>query len=518
MKFKESLNRKWANRLVLFLASIITLNGCTKNFEKINTSPSGLVTLSAPDLRSLFPGALVSGLGAGYNETTMALFAGVYSQLFAGTSPTQESHRYVIVQRWMDIWPGTYVSTMPKLVNIIEASKDGKEPTLNAIARIWKVYVFVRLTDYFGPIPYSKIGEDTSIVLYDSQKDIYYDFFKELDEAATDLKNNLAKPSFGAKDLIYNGDNSKWLKFANTLRLRLAIRISNVEPVKAQQEAEIAVTNGVMTEQTDGAYFQTSADFPNGLNNFMGRPSVRMSATMESLLKGFNDPRLSKFWSPAQSDGQYHGVRNGMSIAEQNLPENSLNAISSVSAKYSPANMATTPQVAIYASEAYFCRAEGALNGWNMGGTTQEFYEEGIKMSLHENDVMDPVVIANYINGTSLPIAPSANNYFPTPPLTDIPVKFSTDPQKEREQIGTQKWLALFPDGHEAWAGIRRSGYPKFYPLLHSQNPDILPDSMIRRISFLDREKIANGSAVTAAVSLLKGPDTVLTPVWWDTH
>jgi hypothetical protein len=521
MKSAKSLNinRKWAIRIVLVLAPIVTLIGCTKNFEKINTSPSGLTTLSGPDLRSLFPGALVTGLGASYNETTMGLFAGVYSQQFAGMSPAQESHRYVIVQRWMDIWPGTYVSTMPKLVNIIEATKGGEEPTMNAVARIWKVYVFLRLTDYFGPIPYSKIGKDTTVVEYDSQKDIYYDFFTELDEAATDLKNNLTKPSFASKDLIYNGNNSKWLKFANTLRLRLALRISNVEPEKAQKEAEAAVANGVMTEQSDGAYFQTSADFPNGLNNFMGRPSIRMSATMESLLKGYNDPRLSKFWSPAQSDGQYHGVRDGMSVAEQNLPENSLNAISSVSAKYSPANMATTPQVAIYTSEAYFLRAEGALNGWNMGGgTAQEFYEEGIEMSLRENDVTDPVIISNYINGTSLPIAPSANNYFPTPPLTDIPVKFSSDPQKQREQIGTQKWLALFPEGHEAWAGIRRSGYPKFYPLLHSQNPDISPDSMIRRISFLDREKIANGPAVTSAITLLKGPDNVATPLWWDVH
>src|SRR5690606_19754090 len=134
-------------------------------------------------------------LGARDNQTTMMLFAGVYSQQFAGTSPVQESHRYVIVQRWMDIWPGTYVNTMPSLVSIIEQTQ-GKEPSMNAIARVWKVYAFHRLTDYFGPIPYSKIGKDTSVVNYDSQKDIYYDFFKELEEASIDLKNNLSKPSF----------------------------------------------------------------------------------------------------------------------------------------------------------------------------------------------------------------------------------------------------------------------------------------------------------------------------------
>jgi len=516
MKSQKSLYRKWAIRIVLFLVPIIILPGCTKNFDRMNNNPAGLLTLSAPDLRSLFPGALVSGLGAGYNETTMMLFAGMYSQQFAGTSPAQESHRYVIVQRWMDIWPNTYVSTMPKLIAIINQTK-GQEPTLNAIARIWKVFTFHRLTDYFGPIPYFSIGKDTPVVAYDSQKDIYYDFFKELDEASSDLKNNLSMPSFGTKDLIYGGNNSLWLKFANTLRLRLAIRISNVDPVKAKSEAEAAVAGGVMTDLSDGAYFKTSADFPNGLNNFQGRPTCRMSATMESLLKGYNDPRLSVYWSPALSDGQYHGVRDGMTVAQQNLPQNSLSANSTVGPLYLQSNMTTTPQVAIYASEAYFLRAEGALNGWNMGvGTAQQFYEQGIEMSLREHGITDAAVIATYINGTSLPIAPS--NYFPTPPLTDIPVKFSTDPQKEREQIGTQKWLALFPECHEAWAEIRRSGYPKFYPLMSSQNPDISADSMIRRISFLDREKLANGPAVTAAVGLLKGPDNVATPLWWDTH
>lgn len=516
MKFIPSIHSKKSRVSFWLLFFLLAFVGCTENFEEINTSPTGLKTLSAPDLRSLFPGAIVSGIGGNYNETSMVLFAGVYSQHFAGTQPAQESHRYVIVQRWMDIWPSTYVSTMSKLVNIIEQTQ-GKEPTMNAVARIWKVFSFHRLTDYFGPIPYSKIGMDTTVVHYDAQKDIYYDFFKELDEASTDLKNNLAMPSFADKDLIYKGDNEKWLKLANTLRLRLALRISNVEPEKAREEAEKAFAGGVMTERADGAFMETSADFANGLNAHIGRNNSRMSATMESLLKGYNDPRLGVFFSPALNDGQYRGVRNGMSVAEQNIPINSVNNTSNVGPKYLPPNMHSTPQACMYVAEAYFLRAEGALNGWNMGGTAQELYEQGIAMSMNEHDITDPAIIDAYVNGTSLPMAPGG--YFNTPPLTDIPVKFSPDPEKQREQIGTQKWLALYPESHEAWAEIRRSGYPKFYPLIHSQNPDITPDKMIRRITFLDREIIANGPAVTAAIPLLGGgPDKVSTPLWWDTN
>src|SRR5690606_13085346 len=98
----------------------------------------------------------------------------------------------------------TYTNMSAKLINIIDQTKGGKAPSINAIARIWKAWAFHRITDYFGPVPYSNVGKDTTVIHYDSQKDIYYDLFKELDEAATDLKNNLDKPSFAEKDLIYN--------------------------------------------------------------------------------------------------------------------------------------------------------------------------------------------------------------------------------------------------------------------------------------------------------------------------
>ncbi|MBM3401226.1 MAG: SusD/RagB family nutrient-binding outer membrane lipoprotein [Bacteroidetes bacterium] len=515
MKTQKTLFIKWCSRVMLFLAPIVVLTGCTEKFDEINKRPDGLLELAAPDLRSLFTGALVSGGGIGYNETSMLLFPGVYSQHFASTNTNQESHRYVIVQRWQDIWPGTYVGAMPRLVNIIEATKGGKEPSMNAIARIWKVFCFLRIADQWGPIPYSKIGIDAESVPYDDQKSIYFDFFKELDEATAALSANLTKPSFATADRIYNGDNARWLKFGNTLRLRIALRISDVEPARAKQEAEKAITGGVMTQVSDGAYFATNADFNHGLANFMGRNGSRMSTSMESLLVGYNDPRLPVFWAPALTDGKFRGVRNGMTVAQQNMVANSVNNNSWVGPRYQPTAMTTTPQAIFYASEAYFLRAEGALNGWAMGGTAKAMYEMGIETSLREHGITNASVISTYINGTSLPVAP--NNVFPTPPLTDIPVSFeSTNVERQREQIGTQKWIALWPESHEAWANIRRSGYPKFYPLLSSQNPDIEPDKMIRRISFLDRELVANAAAVKNAVVLLGGPDNVATRLWWD--
>src|SRR2546421_4685674 len=491
----------------LLLLSTVILTGCTKNFQEINTDPTRLTSLDPNDVKSLFPNAEYAGLYNGWAyQTSQGLFADQYAQYFAGTQPAFDSHRYVIHQTWVqDQWINAYASTMPSLFTIIKETKGGKAPTLNAIARIWKVFVLHRTTDYYGPIPYSKIGSDSSVIAYDSQKDIYFDFFKELTEATTDLKNNLSKPSYGSKDLIYSGDNNKWMKFGNTLRLRLALRISKVDPAKAKLEAEAAVANGVMTDVTDDAYCKVSDANFNCFGVQSGWNEFRMSATMESLLKGYADPRLSKYFQPAVATGQYDGLRNGMSPADMAQPANNYDRASNVCVALTPSEYGKTPMNVMYSAEAYLLRAEGALNGWNMGGTAQTLYEKGIEMSMRTWGVTDPVVIAAYINGVSLPVAPG--DFFNSPPLTNIPVKWSAVPAQQLEQILTQKWLALYPDGHEAWAEMRRSTFPKFYPLIHSDNPDMPANKMIRRIVFLDYDRSTNGPAVKAAESLLNGPD-----------
>ena len=494
--------------------------GCTENFVERNTSPTGLATLNTDDLKSLFPNALYRGWNQGSYQTGQNLLADMYAQYFFCTQTAFGTHRYVINQSWLQsFWTGTYVQTMPSLVTIIEQSAENM-PTINAIARIWKVFIMNRTTDYFGPIPYSKMGSyvEGEGVAYDSQKDIYYDFFKELDEATRLLKENISTPSFADKDLVFNGNNEKWLKFGNTLRLRLALRISFVEPEKAKAEAEAAISGGVMeTIEDNGLMKSTAANF-NGLNRITGWNEFRMSANMESLLLGYKDPRLSVYFMPAKNDGKWRGGRSGLVPGEQTVGLNTYDNTSNVSARFLPENQSNNPMTVMYAAEAYFLRAEGALNGWNMGsGTAEEYYNKGIEMSMKTWDITDPTVIGNYINGTSLPIAPAPENGWNTPPLTDIPVRFSTVEEKQREQIGTQKWLALYPNGMEAWAEMRRSGYPKMYPLINSDNPDMPKDQMIKRIVFADRDRQTNTKAVEAAVGLLgPGGDKVSTRLWWD--
>jgi hypothetical protein len=248
-----------------------------------------------------------------------------------------------------------------------------------------------------------------------------------------------------------------------------------------------------------------------------------MSAAMESVLKGYTDPRMPVYFCPTAKDGSYQGLRNGLTATQLTQAINLQDANSHVGPRWAStaypngtANYLSTPTNVMCAAEAYFLRAEGALLGWNMGGNAKDLYEAGIRNSFAQWGVTDATVIGNYINSTSTPIAP--NDYLNSPPVANIPVKFSADPTIEKQQIFLQKWLALFPDGAEAWADYRRSHVLPLYPVANSDNPDITNTTIqwIRRIPFLLSEQQNNQAAVEAAVPLLNGPDKVTTPLWWD--
>src|SRR5690606_24007664 len=132
------------------------------------------------------------------------------------------------------------------------------------------------------------------------------------------------------------------------------------------------------------------------------------------------------------------------------------------------------------AAEAYFLRAEAALNGWNVGGTAKALYEEGIKQSLSQWGVTDAAAIQAYVNSANLPAAPA--DYYKSPAVSNTPIQWAGAEAMQRKQIGTQKWLAIFPDGWEAWAEFRRTGYPDMYNLITSENADLPVGTFIKRL------------------------------------
>ena len=517
---------RWAS--VCSLAMLLTLPACTDNFDALNT-PSDRIVVDQVDANLLgqaFAQSQWRGMfgSPGPFQLAQSLFADLYAQYFATTAENFDSDQYVEVGRWIDgAWTDFYANAAPQIHFVEQFSGENGLPLQNAVAKIWKVQLFHRITDYWGPIIYSHFGNGETSVPYDSQEDIYKSFFTTLDEAIAVLEANRGGNAFGNNDQVYGGDVDKWIKFANSLRLRLALRVKYVEPTLAQQQAEKAVAGGVIESNDDNAEVLTTPNSRNPYTTITDWGEFRMSSAMESVLEGYEDPRLEVYYSPAvdgDSDGDgspYEGMRNGLPRTEKGPVLNPQYSDMGVDWLNDNRGGSNPPMRVMCAAEVYFLRAEGALEGWNMGGTAQELYNEGIRMSLSENRIgASPSEIEAYIASTNVPIAP--DDAWGTPALSDIPVAFDVGGSKERqlEQIITQKWLALYPDGWEAFTEYRRTGYPKLYPIINSANPDLAVDDIFRRMTFVDGEASNNQAATKAAVSLLNGPDNNATRLWWD--
>lgn len=543
MKITRYIYRSFA-----FIALLLTVGtvSCTDHFDDLNT-PRAQLTVEQMDASMVgfaFAEAQHFGMRAWYQGNN--LFAGEYSQFHATIHPNFASSNFNGPGSWSNLlMEGFYSNTgfgaaANQLNLVLKNTAQSNLKPENALAKLWKVALYHRQTDYWGPIIYSEFGNGKTSVAFDSQKDIYYDFFKILDEAATDLRaaNQAVKIfgiSGGSHDLVYDGNVLKNLKFLNSLRLRLAMRISYVEPAKAKLEAEkaAAAPEGFIVNNADNALSKVKVDGTNvnKLSTITYISEFVLSSTLASLMNGYEDPRIPVYTQPCCGRltpatavfGGLVGLRNGYPSSQRGT--NLDLQYSYVGRKWLPINNGGTnePDHIMEAAEVFFLRAEGALRGWNMGGTAQQFYNEGIKASIKFRTNASDAVIDAYVNSTKLPAKPldrfgkpDARN---SPPVTDIPVIFETAGSFERrlEQIITQKWLALFPmNDTEAWSERRRTGYPRGYAIIQSDNPALTRTQLARRLIYPPNSYSTNKAATEAALALLGGPDTYATRVWWD--
>jgi hypothetical protein len=322
-------------------------------------------------------------------------------------------------------------------------------------------------------------------------------------------------------DFIYEGNVANWVRFANTLRLRLAMRVVNADAALARTEAEKSIANpfGVISSANERAalrhtsnleYFHPLYEIAYTFN----AGEARMSATMDAYLNGFEDPRRDAYFTRAD-DGNFHGVRQG--IVTSNWTPYSGAAISNLNI-----NQSTTQIVWITAAESYFLRAEGALRGWNMGGTAEELYNQGITQSFLENGLQASMATAYASDDMKAPVAfidnsGQSGNDHSAP--SDITVAWNAADAFDRnlERIITQKWIAMYPDGPEGWAEFRRTGYPHLIPVVtNNSNGTINTVLQIRRIPFPQSEYNNNRAGVQTGIGHLGGPDGGGTALWWD--
>ena len=218
---------------------------------------------------------------------------------------------------------------------------------------------------------------------YDSQEDIYRAFFNQLTEAVETLQahNNYLTPT---ADYIYSGDHQKWIRFANSLKLRLAMRVSDVAPALAKQMAEEAVQGGVIESNADNATWKYFNTIVNGLytavnynnDNSLTGGDTHVAADIICYMNGYNDPRREAYFLPSQFEGiDYVGLRRGWETYHSSWGFN----FSGINVK------PNDPYIWMTAAEVAFLRAEGAaVHNFNMGGTAEQFYNRGIELSFEQ--------------------------------------------------------------------------------------------------------------------------------------
>lgn len=512
----------------LILFSLL-LSSCGKNMEGLNEDKK-LITdkmleqdaneggISLPGMQSSIMDAL-SVSNYGMQQFLNADIYGGYVMHPWSIFAERTNWTYSMVDAWNNqIWNVASTKVLDQWVMMKKKGFEAKYPDLYSLAVIFKVFAGHRLVDIFGPMPYSFYGS-TSNVKFDSEEEAYDMFFDELREVVARLKeaesaNPLADQVRYARfdKSRYGGNYATWIKVANTLRLRLAIRISNVNPSKAKAEAEAAVNDGGVLSGSDGSFEVICGVVHPFWTITKSWTEGVLNASVESILGGYNDPRLLKYALPAVDpllNGAIKGVRTGAIIGGKNYLDFSL------------LNFSDNQYLKIMdVAESYFLRAEGALRGWDMGGMAGDFYNEGIRVSFNALGLTGAEDYLNDNTSTPQPYIDPLNSANNAGPATNITIKWdeSASDAEKLERIITQKWIAMYPEGQEAWSEFRRTGYPKLYPVVQNfSNGDVPIGEFIKRIPYPSAITNASQSAVDEAVNAhLDGQDKMFTPIWWD--
>ena len=354
--------------------------------------------------------------------------------------------------------------------------------------------------------------------------------FKELTSAIdvlTKYANNGTTTLLPNADAVYGGDVKKWVVYANSLMLRLAMRVYYVDATLSKQYAMQAIQHpyGVMKSKDDEAKMEKGAGlvFKNNLDDLINQYNeCRMGSSMLAYLGGYQDPRLPKYFNTSTLSqavtvgtfGKYIAVPTGHDVASNSTFKNTSR----------PAITNATPTYWMRASEVYFLLAEAALHGFSVGQTAEALYKKGIEMSFEEHGIAASEV-SSYINSGLKPSAYSLHVYTPSvnvnvAAVSEATTEWTGTDEEKLEKIMIQKWIALYPNGQEAWSEYRRTGYPKLHSVVTNySNGEVDSEIGIRRMRFptnkaTSQEDLTN---LENARKLLRGgQDKAGTRLWWD--
>jgi len=467
-------------KILSVFAALATITACG-DLTSINSNPNGPTDVDPP---SILGNALdnVAGGVNGVNSLNIR-GGGLWVQYYAEIQYRDED-KYILRSGSSGGW-GFYNSSLEDFQRMIEKGVAAGRPNWSAVGRIMKSYVFSVMTDAMGDLPYSQALKGDTVLqpAYDTQQAIYNGLFADLTLATTELDAAAAAPpgdpkgiGFATGDLLYDGDMAEWRKFANSLRLRLAIHLTNVDPTKAAAEAAAAVAGGVFTGNADNAVLMYLATSPNQNPIYQdvhvgGRDDYGMSKTYVDSLLSWNDPRLPVFAQINKdtilANRTYRGLPNGLNDGEG--PK--LFYISRIGSLWRETPNAPMPLLTY--SEVLFLEAEAAERGW-IAGSAATFYNDAIRASMEFYGVPDAAITAY---------------------LADSRVTYVAGATGLR-QIAYQKWASLFMQGMESWTEVRRTQVPTLVP-----GPRAVLASIPERLPYDDNEAVLNKSNLDAAVS-----------------
>ncbi len=478
---------------ILGLAALFISSSCTKEFDEINSNPNSPTAVKAQYLLTMGIESAVDrywGHRTRFERINIDA-AELYVQHLTRNIYSNEGDDYTVsVALTNNNWKGFFNDAQVNFQQIYSISNaEGKTPNTNyaGVALTMRSWVFMLLTDMYGPIPYTEAIKGTSespiySPKYDDMATIYDGLLKDLKSANEMLK--VGGPAISG-DIMFSGDILKWKKFTNSLRLRIANRQAAKKPTESKAVfAEIlgnATTYPIFTSNADNAQLNCTTVLPsnNEWNQVMvqdGRTDWNISKTLADKMNALSDERIT-IYANANKDGEYQGHPNGLPDA---IATNYLSTSSTIGKYFTAAN---SPEVIMTFAELNFILAEAAFDG-DITGDANAYFQKGMKASFEQ--------------------------YGLTPSTTFL-TKVGTI---SKEKIIEQKWIALFGQGIEAWTEWRRTGFPVF-PAPDSRavlnNGGILPT----RFTYSTNEYSLNKEGVEGGKALLGGNDDMKTKLWW---
>jgi hypothetical protein len=486
------------------LLLLVVFTSCDDGFEELNVDPTKSAQI---DAKSKFTATLLRTSGERYeNWRTNLIYQSTMMQHLSSTAGYWSGDKYSWNRGYASsLWDRYYTGPVKGIEDILFQLEEEEQPQeMIAIARIQRVVIYSRLTDVYGDIPYSEAGkgylENKLTPKYDAQSDIYADMLKELEESAAALSSGTSK--WGDADLIFQGDQGKWKRYANSMMLRLGLRMIKVDAAAAKSWATKAISGGVMTSNADIAYIKHTPG-PEGINKngngevFSVDGNPRLSKTFVDFLNG--DPRLPILGSrrsdnstnPADLKGLPNGLDSDMLLA--NTGEDNSDAYAEpnrdiITGEDAPMFFQTYAEVELMLAECAkrWGIADGDVEGHYKAGVTAAMKY----LELYGADaVIDAADIAAYLT----------NN-----PFNDA---------NALEMIGNQYWAATFLNEYETFANWRRTGFPNLTPVNYPGNET--NGTIPRRLTYSSSEEVVNPDNYAAAIAA-QGPDVLTTRVWWD--